>query len=531
MQGVSKRAWLTLAGVLLLPLVSMWIVPFFDTSEPRYAEIARIMAQSGDWITPWLSPGVPFWGKPPLSFWAQAASMRLFGYTEFAARLPAWICLLLSNVVLLRGLAILKGPRIAMMTAIIYSTCSLVYISSGAVLTDPFLALGTTLSLISFAVLAGTRLRDSGTGDPAASSGQPAGQASLSGWRYGFFVGLAIGLLAKGPLAAVVVFAPVVIWRVCTWRSGLSAGLPWGKGLVLTAALSLPWYVLAEIRTPGFLDYFIIGEHVRRFLDPGWTGDLYGTAHQRPYGAIWLGWLEASFPWGLLVLGAVLGALCSVRIRGALRNLVQDPLLAYWLAAMLFTPVFLTFSANILWTYLLPALAGMSVLVALFLHEIESRFDGPGKKLLTAVPAIVPACVLLFSVIVSVDPDLRNTERGLVRYAMQSQSASQPSSPLLYFSKPPFSARFYSAGRVQEVTPGTFQRTSPYYLAVPRKQQEDVADLLGKPLDPVYTNKRYLLVKVSPDQRPSCPMDACSSRPDVLAMKDLPSGQRMTVTP
>ena len=64
-------------------------------------------------------------------------------------------------------------------------------------------------------------------------------------------------------------------------------------------ALALPWYVMAEIRTPGFLQYFIVGEHFLRFVDPGWQGDLYGTAHKRPYGGIWLDWLLATMPWGL----------------------------------------------------------------------------------------------------------------------------------------------------------------------------------------------------------------------------------------
>src|SRR5690606_28305294 len=132
MQGISKRAWFTLAVILLMPLISMALIPFYDTSEPRYAEIARVMAQSGDWITPWFSPGVPFWGKPPLSFWAQALSMKAFGFTEFAARFPAWLCLLISDAALLAGLNRLKGPRVAVIATIIYSTCALVYISSGA---------------------------------------------------------------------------------------------------------------------------------------------------------------------------------------------------------------------------------------------------------------------------------------------------------------------------------------------------------------------------------------------------------------
>src|SRR5690606_838554 len=114
---------------------------------------------------------------------------------------------------------------------------------------------------------------------------------------------------------------------------------------LLTAALGLPWYVLAEIKTPGFLDYFIVGEHWRRFLDSGWTGDLYGTAHKQPYGMIWAYWLMASFPWGLLLLATLIGAIRSVRLRLAWKAATESPLAAYWLAGAIFTPLFFTLAA------------------------------------------------------------------------------------------------------------------------------------------------------------------------------------------
>ena len=63
----ARGLLLGLAAILAARLFAMALMPFADTSEPRYAEIARVMASSGDWITPWFEPGVPFWGKPPLA--------------------------------------------------------------------------------------------------------------------------------------------------------------------------------------------------------------------------------------------------------------------------------------------------------------------------------------------------------------------------------------------------------------------------------------------------------------------------------
>ncbi len=74
-------------------------------------------------------------------------------------------------------------------------------------------------------------------------------------------------------------------------------------GTLLTVALAVPWYWAAERASPGFLDYFLVGEHWKRFVEPGWKGDLYGQAHARPRGTIWVWWLAAALPWSPLAVG------------------------------------------------------------------------------------------------------------------------------------------------------------------------------------------------------------------------------------
>jgi len=70
----SNRFILLLGGLLVVQFLAMAFFPLADTSEPRYAAIARLMSESGDWITPFFSPGVPFWGKPPFSFGASVVA-------------------------------------------------------------------------------------------------------------------------------------------------------------------------------------------------------------------------------------------------------------------------------------------------------------------------------------------------------------------------------------------------------------------------------------------------------------------------
>ena len=472
--------WWVVAVLLCLPLVSMALMPLSDTSEPRYAEIARMMAQNGDWITPWFEPGKPFWGKPPLSFWAQALSFNLLGVNEFAVRFPSWLSMVATAGLLVAFTQAFFDKQIAQWTAIIYSTSALVYVTSGAVLTDPFLVLGTTLCMTSFMM---------------------ARQHSSWFWRYGFFVGLAIGLLAKGPLAVVLVAGPLLLWLLPDRsRFAYVKALPWKRGLLLTALLALPWYVLAEINTPGFLNYFIVGEHFLRFVDPGWQGDLYGTAHKKMHGTIWWYWLQASFPWGLMGIGLLVVTVLKKGWHLNIKTLVASANLSYLLVWALFTPLFFTLSGNILWTYILPCLGAFSILMALgwrkWVEDSQWRFAEHTRWM----AAIVPLVLVLLSLFAYVSPNQLKTEKGLIQFA---STQVQAGTPVYYVDERPFSARFYSGGtaellKIDEVSAKLESSRMPLLLAIPKKRLNEVAHALSVPVQKRYENKRYILFETSP---------------------------------
>jgi 4-amino-4-deoxy-L-arabinose transferase-like glycosyltransferase len=235
--------WLLLAAIAVR-LATLGAYPLMDNTEARYAEIARITVETGDWVTPHHRYGVAFWSKPPLSMWLTAISYLGFGVNEFAARLASLVPCLLATWLTI-DLALARGRRdTALRAGLVLFTTPLFFVSAGAVMTDPALLLGTTLSMVAFwRAMTGTGL-------------------AARVWGYLFFIGLAIGLLAKGPVGVVLTMGPVGIWAL--WKGGIAnvwRRLPWVTGTLLTAALAVPWYVAAEARTPGFLDYFIVGEH------------------------------------------------------------------------------------------------------------------------------------------------------------------------------------------------------------------------------------------------------------------------------
>src|SRR5260221_550428 len=103
--AASGSTRLVLAALLLLitfRALSLGLYPLSDNTESRYAEIARRMASSGDWITPRIADNTVFWGKPPLSSWLSAASIQLLGASEWAVRLPSVLLALVVTAVVWR---------------------------------------------------------------------------------------------------------------------------------------------------------------------------------------------------------------------------------------------------------------------------------------------------------------------------------------------------------------------------------------------------------------------------------------------
>jgi len=420
----------------LTRLLTLGAYPLFDKTEARYAEIAREMAATNNWITPQFDYGTPFWGKPPLSTWVTAFFLKLFGVNEFAARFSS-LLFALGIVWLTYRLALSRQHRdYALTVPAILSTSALFFVAGGCVMTDAALSFGTTLAMVSFWLA----VRDGANPDRF--------------WGYLFFVGLAIGLLAKGPVAIVLTGLPIVVWVAlekqweCVWRR-----LPWLTGSLLVIVIALPWYLAAERATPGFLQYFIIGEHLKRFTETGWKGDLYGQGHAHPFGTIWFYWFLATFPWCFVFFGMLLRT--GRKIRELLRNewLLY---LALWTVAPM---IFFSFTANILWTYVLPGLPAFSlILVELLSADRNSSgcrtHDWQGISISLITPTVFCLGLLFLpSTIVA-----KKTQKGVIAKYLDLRPAL--TSKLIYLGKIPYSAEFYSQGTAQTVA--TPEKLKPY---------------------------------------------------------------------
>lgn len=468
----SKYLFWFIGVTLLLRLITVVLLPYGDTTEARYGEMARIMAETGDWITPYFDYGVPFWGKPPLSFWMQALGFKIFGVNEFAARFPAWIFTILTALIVFKLVEHVSNRQTALLSVFIFVTTLLVYALAGAVLTDPYLALATTMSLSAFILVQ---------------------KDAPKYWGYLFFVGLGLGLLAKGPIAIILIAGPIGLWLLLAKHRWYSlTRLPWLSGIAITAIIALPWYIAAEMKTPGFLEYFILGEHFYRFVDPGWSGDLYGTAHKQPKGTIWILWIYASMPWGIYALSIMLKYLAKKDLRPQVFATLKNDDYSFYLLWAIFTMMFFTMAGNILSTYILPALPALAILLALYFHN-----TGKAKSWVLNSTAIFSPLLLLIALsYVLVNPEQYRSEKRLVT---QYQELSNNQQPLYFVNDRSFSARYYSKGQAKLVNIEEMlvliqkEPNSKYYIALPRSQASNIEKSLGVELHPLSESRLYRL--------------------------------------
>ncbi|MDF1630133.1 MAG: glycosyltransferase family 39 protein [Alcanivoracaceae bacterium] len=452
--GQIQAIWVAIVILALIRLVSIGLYPLMETTEARYGEMGRLMLTSNDWITPWIDYGEPFWGKPPASVWATSTGLSLFGINEFGARFPHW----LFGIITAAGtwyLARRRGAEVATMATAILGSSMLFLVASGAVMTDMLMTVGITMTMAGFWLA----MEQAGN--------RPGGSIML-------FVGLAIGLLAKGPVAVVLCGLPLGLWTL--WNGKLVLvwqRIPWMRGLLFTLLLSAPWYWLAEQRTPGFLEYFLVGEHWKRFTVSGWSGDLYGNAHDFPRGSIWLFALAAFLPWTFLIPAAIYRGRKKDQTQ-ALPDDEQDArcwnrFLVLWALSPM---MFFTMSGNILITYVLPAAPA----VALLAGEAMSRRLSHAQAMKTVLSGVIFSSLVMLSslIYVVVNAEQLNSTKMLISYYKSQKDTSIPI--YLYGNHRQYSANFYLQRPVVYLhSEDEIDRTAaqtPIQLAIQRKQYD-----------------------------------------------------------
>ncbi|MDT7605100.1 MAG: hypothetical protein QOF61_3097, partial [Acidobacteriota bacterium] len=339
---LAKRDFaLLLAGVALVYFYGLGRTPFIGSDEPRYAEVAREMFARGDLVTPTLG-GRLWFEKPALVYWSEIAGFKLFGVSEWAARLGAalagwltvllvgWLCGRVGRVV--RDDA--RGLRLASM-GVAASSVGLVAFAR-AVNFDIFLTVTVTLSLACFFVAG---LED----DPRKR------RLMLAG----FYAGAGLALLAKGLVGIVIPFGVVGLYQLLLRRlpTGFKT-LLWGVPLMLLVAAS--WYApVTFAHGRVFVDQFIIQHHFARYVSNKFH-------HPQPFYYFLVVLPLLALPWTLFFFAALKHLWRALRHRQAETGEDDAALrLRLFAFAWVVLPVaFFSLSQSKLPGYILPALPG-----------------------------------------------------------------------------------------------------------------------------------------------------------------------------
>jgi len=243
-------------------------LPFFGSDEPRYAQIGKEMAESGDFVTPHLE-GRPWLEKTPLLFWGEAASFRVFGVSEWTARLPVALMAVLGALGLAFAMGATGDERRGFLTYLALVTSGMYAGFARAGSTDLPLTFGLTGAM----ALGYLWSLNGGLGWAAAT---------------GLFLGVAV--LAKGPVA-IVLFGAIFLAFFLVTNS-----FPWrireiALATVVMLAVAAPWFVMVWLRNgEDFFWTFWVNHHLARYAT-----DLHH--HVQPFWYYLPFVLVGAFPW------------------------------------------------------------------------------------------------------------------------------------------------------------------------------------------------------------------------------------------
>ncbi len=295
----------------------------WEPDEARYAEIAREMLQSGNLLVPHLNY-VAYVEKPPLLYWLTTLSFWIFGVSEFAARLPVALSaiagILATYLFALRAF----GRRHAVLAAAILATTPLYALMAQVLTTDMLLTTLVTIATFSLYL----HWQESGR------------------WCWIAYIAMGLAVMTKGPVGAAIPILSMLLWL--TRRRELGGAIAKFRaipGLLLTILIAAPWFVAMTIGEPGFFDFYVVGEHLRRVFETDYS---HSEAFYFYLPVLAVGLL----PWSLLVP--------FLTWRAAQRN----PARSFCIVAAGFTVVAFSCASAKLIPYILPAVPPLAVLIA-----------------------------------------------------------------------------------------------------------------------------------------------------------------------
>jgi len=327
--------------------------------EGRYAEIAREMLASGDWVTVRYQ-GLKYFEKPPLQIWMTALAFKAFGLGEWQARLWTALCAMGATGAIAWAARRWFGPRAGIASAVVLLAMPLWVLGGQYNSLDMGVSAALTVVLSAFLIAE----------HPATS---PSGQRF---WMCAAWAAMAAAVLTKGLIGIVLPGLALIGYSLLARDLSIWRRLQWTRGLAVFLLIAAPWFALVSVRNPEFPHFFFVHEHFERYTS---------GVHQR--GAPW--WFYAPLlaigclPWtglGMRLARNITKAVGNAWLAPALptpqptaalrsgKALNPQLLLAAWAGSI---ALFFSASGSKLPGYIFPVLPALAMLVAVELNRIE----------------------------------------------------------------------------------------------------------------------------------------------------------------
>lgn len=403
----------SLRSVLLLVIVVMGVSlswrPLAVPDEGRYLGVAAAMWHSQDWIVPRLD-GLPYFHKPPLFYWLAGLFYGLSGETAWVGRLVSWLGALMG-LLSLAWLQVMAAAadqvelrqrlrEQAKWSVLVLALQPLWLIGAQYANLDMLVA-----GLISAAICALARW---------------ALRPDLGGAPWLALLAIGLGVLAKGLIGLVLPVAVIMLWLVWERRWSQLLRMMFWPGWLLLPVLILPWFLLVERQHPGFLHYFVVVQHFKRFV-----GHTFNNV--MPFWFFPAILLLLMLPWSPMLVAQAVG----YRRRAAAATPDELPprlerLAWAWLAVIV---LFFSLPASKLVGYILPAVPAAALLMGAF----AARSVQAGTSWLRrGAPWLAGLSVLVC--LGSVAAIARLDHKGNGELAQRLQSQLQPGDQLVYWS-------------------------------------------------------------------------------------------------
>ncbi|MFL6500952.1 MAG: ArnT family glycosyltransferase [Candidatus Udaeobacter sp.] len=373
-------------GCVLFHILGTWSLPLIDRDEPRFAEASREMIERDNYIVPYFNNQLRL-DKPPLTYWAQVASYHLFGLNDFAARFPSAIAAALTALVIFAWGRRIGGERVGWWAAIIFTLSLQTFIHAKAAVADMWLVLFVTLAHWAGYELLGVSNR--GAARPAVA---PYPQTH---WWLTFYLSLALGFLAKGPIAwtPLLTVAVLIIYRR---KQELLGHFKFLRGILLMLVVLALWGIPALIQTGGEFVTVGIGRHVvgRSLM----TMEGHGASSLGMYVLLlpfyFVTLFISFFPWSIKLPSLVRNLWRNRKAAVAVSGYSGNQLDTYLLSGIAVIFVIFTLVSTKLPHYTLPAFPLLALLLA---RHWQHRGADENRSSSFARIAVATACVWITS--------------------------------------------------------------------------------------------------------------------------------------